>query len=658
MGEILNKFLGSLANVFHRKKKHSHYKEIFSTAENLRNTQNTNPLLLDDDFSKTQNGDYAQNSKKWIRNYKDRRAKILQQELFEMYPEYNGPLYAHAVKDALKKEIKALNKQALWICAIFTISVCLDFSVKIIPNFLDFPLLSVASLQLIVSTFLLVLSFILGYKTIKKALAHLSKVIFTLETSVIFPAIASTINCLALLFLSFFNSSFRQNTFVSLFLLHFLLVILTNLLSKKRILSNLRFVASSKQKFNVDVLPISKVTQANKSKRKIFMTHQHKTDFLSNFIQNSHEEDFAEKLVSNLVPFSVIFSLVCGILNFSFTQNAESSLVALNISALLSLPVALPFVSSLILSLLSKFALKNRAMVVGESGLKKLARAKSVVLNDSDLYPPNNVILRGIKTFSGQRVDEAIILAATLVCRLGAPISHVFDKIILGKKAVLSKASNVKYVDGRGAIGWVNGQRVLVGNRELLKEYKIAPPSHDYEEKYKMPNCELTYFAVGGELVAMFILEYLPSKALSGILHSCIKNNIKIFIKTVDCNVTVQKVANDFGLREKHIIMLDNKEKQVADQLDKKIADKTSTFAATLGESSSLLKLMCGAASTNAKLLFTSFAQGLQILINFFIVLYLILEGSAAELHNTEWMLYLFFWLAFSLALPNVKRFY
>ena len=636
----MNKFLGSLANVFHRKKKHSHYKEIFSTAENLRNTQSTNPLLLDDDFSKTQNGDCAQNSKKWIRNYKDRRAKILQQELFEMCPEYNGPLYAHAVKDGLKKEIKALNKQALWICAIFTISVCLDFSVKIMPNFLDFPLLSVASLQLIVSTFLLVLSFILGYKTIKKALIHLSKVIFTLETSVVFPAVASTINCLASLFLSFFNSSFRQNTFVSLFLLHFILVILTNLLSKKRILSNLRFVASSKQKFNIDVLPISKVTQANKSKRKIFMAHQHKTDFLSNFIQNSHEEAFAEKLVSNLVPFSVIFSLVCGILNFAFTQNAESSLVALNISALLSLPVFLPFVSSLILSSLSKFAIKNRAMVVGESGLKKLARAKSVVLNDSDLYPPNNVILRGIKTFSGQRVDEAIILAATLVCRLGAPISQVFDKIILGKKAVLSKASNVKYVDGRGAIGWVNGQRVLVGNRELLKEYKIAPPSHDYEEKYKMPNCELTYFAVGGELVAMFILEYLPSKTLSGVLHACIKNNIKIFIKTVDCNVTVQKIAHDFGLRAKHLTILTNKEKQVADQLDKKVADKTSTFAASLGECSSFLKLMCGAVSANAKLLFTSSIQLLQTVISLAVISCLTIGGNITELHNTEWLIY------------------
>lgn len=655
MVESLINFIGKLTSVFHRKKKPLRYKEIFSTAENLRNTQNTNHLTLNDDLSKTQIVNCAQKPKKWLKNYKDRKAKILQRELFDKCPEYNGPLYAHSVKDALKKEIKTLNKQALSICAIFTASVCLDFSVKIMPNFLDISFLSTTSLHLIASTFLLVLSFLLGFNTIKKAFIHISKVIFTLDTAVVFPFIASTINCLASLFFSFFYSSFQSNTFVSLFLLHFLLVILTNLSNKKRVFRNLRFVTSTKQKFNIEVFPLSNVIKANKSKRKIFMAHQHKTDFLSNFIQNSHEETFAEKSVSNLVPFSVIFSLVCGILNFVFTKNAESSLVALNISALLSLPVAWPFASSLIVSSLSKFALKNRAMVVGESELKKLARAKSVVLNDSDLYPPNNVILRGIKTFSGQRVDEAIILAATLVCRLGAPISHVFDKIILGKKAVLTKASNVKYVDRKGAIGWVNGQRVLVGNRELLKEYKIVPPSHDYEEKYKIPNCELTYFAVGKELVAMFILEYLPSKTMSGILHSCIKNNIKIFIKTVDCNITIQKIAHDFGLREKHITILANKEKQAADQLDKKVADKTSAFATTLGDCPSLLKLLCSTANVNVKLLFMSSINLLQLIASFLVLLCLISNHSIADIRSYEWLFYSVFWLIFSWVGSKVK---
>lgn len=644
-----------MTKIFHKKRRRLRYKEIFSSAKNLRNTQNTSPLEFNDDTIKQSVGESTENAKNWLDRYSERKKKILQQEILEWCPEYNGPLYTHAVKNSLRKEIKNLTNQSLWLCLIFTLSVCLDFFVKLKPKFLSIPFFSTSSLHLIISTFLLILSFILGFKTIKKGCIHLANVIFTIEAGVVFPAIATTANCFVSLFLSFFYTNFQPNTFTSLFLLELLLIIVTNLTREKRAFNNLRFIASSKQKFNVEVSSLDKITNLKKSKCKNFVAYQHKTNFLSDFIKNSHEESFSEKLVSNFIPISVVFSLFCGILSVVFTQNAVSSLVALNISALISLPFALPLVSSLIVSSLSKFALKNKSMVVGENAVKKLSAAKSVVLTDTDLYPKNNVILRGIKTFSGQRVDEAIVLAATVVCRLRAPISHVFDKIILGKKAVLTKASNVKYIDGKGAVGWVNGQRVLVGNRGLLKEYKIAPPSHDYEEKYKKSNCELTYFSLGRELVAMFIIEYLPSKSLSSILHSCVKNNIKILIKTVDCNITLQKIINDFGVRKKLVKILTNKERQTAEAMTKKEVDKTSAFATTFGECSSVLRVMCEANRVKEILSLIFFIQGLQTLLSIFLLLYLIPERAIMDLHNLGFLFCAVFCLVLSLIPCKVK---
>ena len=69
-----------------------------------------------------------------------------------------------------------------------------------------------------------------------------------------------------------------------------------------------------KQKFNVEVSPLSKTTKLSKNKSENFVAFPHKTNFLSDFIQNSHEESFSEKLVSNFIPIGVIFSLFCGML--------------------------------------------------------------------------------------------------------------------------------------------------------------------------------------------------------------------------------------------------------------------------------------------------------------------------------------------------------
>lgn len=632
---------------FYKKRRGIKYREIFSTTEKGESAHNTEQL----DVKNKHSGYYA------LLKYNEIKDEFLRKELSASCPEYSGPLYTHAVKDSLKKEIASLNKEVFALILILILSVCWDFLAKFSTAFLSSPYLSASSLHLIVSTFLLALTFIFCFKTIKKACVHISKAIFTFDTSFIFSAFVTFLNCLISLVLSFLDANFQPNTFVSLFVLNFTFIVSSFLTNKKRVFSNLRFITSSKQKFNVEISPLKKITNAHKYKKNIHVVYQHPTNFLKNFIKNSHKEASSEKIVSKFILINIMFSAACGIATLILTKNIQFALVSVNICALLLQPFALPFVSNSVISSLCKFALRNRAMIISENALKKLTKAKIVVLSDSDLYPQNNVVLRGIKTFDGQRVDEAIILAATLVCRLGAPISHVFNKIILGKRAVLTKASNVKYVDGKGASGWVNGQRVLVGNRELLKEYKIAPPSHDYEEKYKMPNCELTYFAVGRELVAMFILEYLPSKSLCKILHSCVRNNIKIFIKTVDCNITLSKIASDFSVKRKNLALLSNQEKQLAEELCQKVEDKSEASVATLGNCSSLLYVMCEAINARNKILFAIFVQFLQLAVNSVIVIYLTANGSIFELNSIEWLLSSIFWLFFSLTATRIKKF-
>ncbi len=648
----MSRFADYLKRSFRRTQKPLRYKEIFSTTESVKNTQNTNPLEIDDELDFTSSKiDSAHTTSSFV-SFVNRRTKILQQEIFDSCPEYNGPIYAHAVKDSLKRDIKAIKKELFSLVLIFILSIGIDVFAQFYSASLRVPFVSISSIYLIFSTLLLIASFILGYKTIKKACGHIVKAVFSLDTAIVFPAIITTFNCCVSLVLSFLQINFQQHTFVSIFLLNFILIDATFLLNKRRVFNNLRFIVSSKQKYNVEVSSLGNMTSKDKSKKNIFTAYQHKTDFLANFIQNSNKESIFDKLIAILISVSVVFSALCGVVNFIITKNIVLSLAAFNISSLLLLPAALPFFASSIISSLCKFALKNKSLIVGEDGLKKLAKAKSVVINDSDLYPQNNVVLRGIKTFSGQRVDEAILLATAIVCRLKAPISHVFEKIILGKKAVLTKASNVKYVDGKGVAGWVNSQRILVGNRELLKEYKISPPSHDYEEKYKIPNCELTYLAVGRELVAMFILEYLPSKSLYSVVRLCVKNNVKIFIKSVDCNITLQKISQDFGLRKKYVKIVSNKEKNHIDEACKKTTSKSESCVSTLGSCSSLIKTLCASSDANNRLWLSVAVQCLQLIAN----LFLIFNIEISELHSLEWLMYVCLWLTFTFLTCSFKN--
>lgn len=655
----MNKFFYKLSKFFVKNKKISKYKEIFSTTENKLNLQNTSPLEVPDeqfDFD-------CVKVKSFFKDEffdKTRASEFLSKEIIYSYPEYAHPKNTHTAEDIkkqLKKEIKSLKIKVLILSLIFALSLISDVLIRIKPAFLLLIPINTSALYSIISLFVLILSFIVGFKIIKSAFIHVFYAVFAPDTAVIFPLITTFLNCATTFIFSFLDASFQTNNFVSLFIFSFILVVLNSLFCKKRILNNFKFVSSPKQKYNVDMYDLNEIISSISPKKRLFTAYQYKTNFLTNFIRNAHKETFFEYLISKIIPISIIFSVLCGILNFVFTKNPICSLVALNISSLTSVPFAMLFLVNSIVFALCKYTLKNRTMIIGENAIKRLSNSKSIVLNDSDLYPPDNVVLRGIKTFNGQRIDEAILYAAAVVCHVNAPISKVFDKIIMGKRTILTKASDIAYKEEKGVVGWVNGKRILVGNRELLKEFKIVTPSRDYEKKYRIPNCELTYFAVGRELVAMFILEYTPSIGLRQALSSCIKNNIKIFIKTVDSNLTLNKISTDFNLNEKLLTLLSYEDSQKITKLNNKSENYSNAFIATLGSCTSLVKAIGACCFAKNNIILVAAIQSLQLILNIFLVIYLIFCSSLSELHTLELTIYSLLWFILTAMASKIKKF-
>ena len=61
--------------------------------------------------------------------------------------------------------------------------------------------------------------------------------------------------------------------------------------------------------------------------------------------------------------------------------------------------------------------------------------------------PAQSVVLHGIKTFQGKRVDDAILDAASVVCATNSVLKNVFLTIINQKTSLLLPVSSVQYED-------------------------------------------------------------------------------------------------------------------------------------------------------------------------------------------------------------------
>lgn len=204
----------------------------------------------------------------------------------------------------------------------------------------------------------------------------------------------------------------------------------------------------------------------------------------------------------------------------------------------------------------AKKAEKLGAVLAGYQAVDTYGSVHALALDATDIFPDQSVLLHGIKTFSGTRIDDAILDAASVSVRAGGPLSHVFRRMIQNKVDMLREVDTLVYEQDMGLSGWVSGRRVLIGNRKLLDNHGIEIPSKDYEDRYAKNGRQLVYLSIAGELSAMFVVSYVADPEIKERLTGLTKHHVTLLVRTCDQNVTESMIASIFDLDSFYVELL------------------------------------------------------------------------------------------------------
>ncbi|HIW74296.1 MAG TPA: hypothetical protein H9684_08220 [Firmicutes bacterium] len=276
-----------------------------------------------------------------------------------------------------------------------------------------------------------------------------------------------------------------------------------------------------------------------------------KTGFLTDFLKNSYEGDAADRPLRVYVPVALAASLLLGIVYGVFSQAESAWMNAFTVfsSALcLSSPLAVLSSTNFPLLRAAGRALRRGAMLTGWRAAEEFGGAHALAVDALDLFPSESVLLHGIKTFSGTRIDEAILDAAAVSIAAGGPLSSVFRRVIQDRTDILQSVDTLVYEQDMGMSGWVGGRRVLIGNRRLLENHGVDVPSRDYEARYTKDHRQLVYLSTAGELSAMFVVSYLADEGIAAALEALEGAGITLLVRTCDPNVTEEMVCRVFDL--------------------------------------------------------------------------------------------------------------
>ena len=427
----------------------------------------------------------------------------------------------------------------------------------------------------------------------------------------------------------------------------------------RRISRNFHFIASPEPKLGVELfddhntaLQLAKGCVADAP----VIAYQRKTKFFKHFLHNSYEADPSEQASQSIAPIAFIASLALCIAVLFLSKDVVSALTAFTAAACISAPLTNMLAVNLPVSRLCKLARRCGTMLVGYRSIEHFCNTNAVMLDAKDLFPKGTVILNGIKTFGGQRIDDAIVDATAVMCAAGGPLSDLFDQIIKSHRDLLPKIDNLSYEDERGVVGWVSGRRILVGNRELMREHSVEPPSRDYEKKYLLGGKQVVYLASGGELVAMFILSYNSDKRRALELQRMENNGISLIVRTCDPNVTPEFLAQCFRLDVQSIRVLPERLGNVYQKLIGEPAERASALFATKGRPTTMMRMLTACVRQKGNVSIAVVLQNVCVVLGFVLVAFLACYSGLQQLSTTSLLLYELFWLIVILVIPRLRK--
>ncbi|MBQ7504857.1 MAG: hypothetical protein IJT79_06030 [Ruminococcus sp.] len=497
--------------------------------------------------------------------------------------------------------------------------------------------------------------------TIFSGLTPLAKLKGNSDTALAVAAIGMGIQAIVSLFRLGGVTKFELNFYSIVVTFGFLCNCIGKLMMVLRVKDNFKFISGETPSHAVKIYTneeIAKKMMSGTLNDRPIIGYQHKTRFLSNFLRISYAPDPSEDLAGKIAPVTVICSLlvaiIYGVMNVSFTGAVDT----LAVMTAVSIPICTLLAVNLPMRMMCKKLNKNGAMVAGYPSVKQFCDTNAVMIDSNDLYPEGSVKLDGIKTFANHRTDESVLAAAAVLREAQSPMATVFNQTMLedDKGVKLPEVESVLYEDTMGLVGRVDGERILVGNRTLMRKYNIETPSEDYEEKYLIEGRQITYLAQSGELIAMFVTTYTPDPEIIKALRKGEQRGLSYLIRTTDCNISAEQIAEDFGLFLRSIKILPTGLGNVCKEAQSQTEEKSRAYLGTRGKISSMVQGIAGCVHIKSNISLAIVIQLIAMILGLLLVATLCLYATTAVLGTVQIMTYCLFWAVAALLSPLIWR--
>ncbi len=256
------------------------------------------------------------------------------------------------------------------------------------------------------------------------------------------------------------------------------------------------------------------------------------------FYTTAMRDDAAALWQTAMLPVVLVASIVFAGLS-SLGQGRGSDFL-LNWSAILAggATFALPLCWGLPWSKLARHLQKAGCAVAGWSGAEKVSRRRSMIVTDTDLFPPGTMQLNGVKVY-GEELQKAVSYAASMARAAGCGLERLFDGLLRGELGHYEKVDDFSFYEEGGYSAAIRGESVLLGTASFMRKMEVRLPG-DINLKTGI------FLAVDRQLAAVFAVKYNPSENVDFALRMMRRSHITPILAARDPNITPALLKRKF----------------------------------------------------------------------------------------------------------------
>ncbi len=233
-----------------------------------------------------------------------------------------------------------------------------------------------------------------------------------------------------------------------------------------------------------------------------------------------------------LIPLAVAVSTLFGMVWWSNSGSFSEALLVAMGAAILCLPLSLLYVFYAPMTTLATGIRHSQSAVLGERAMDEYAPPAVVTFQDSEVFPPEQVSLVGVKVFDDADLSKVIGYASAIFCATGGALGEMFSQIVsdTGYTADMDFIT----VSDNGVEAAVDGELVRIGHRTFLREAGIDIPSDGRDLE---TDAAILYMAIAREPVARMEIAYEMDEDFENIARNLFRSGICVAIKTFDPNI-------------------------------------------------------------------------------------------------------------------------